>query len=827
MLLRHQSIQQKFILVLLPTCLLPALFVLWMMEIGSRASFEESMGWEYSRQASVVAALLDDYFERLHYRFAEEAEQAAQDWEGWRQTHPWNVGFGAVIRYRPEQPPDIGWSGDSPLRNQWPSIESNLLAHLSGMAANQMPAVGEGYLSDHAISLPGSVNPTTVMIYMHRPAASEDRLVFFVDLTERYIARFLETLPQPLIRDFLFYSNKGYAVNRLSDDLFRESAVRVIGSQQINLSKGWLQLEHDQRQFLLGYAITQKMSRSSQAYHGAAVWYTIIPYNAEAFLSQQSRRIWLSLIFGLVATLIMIVVGAFISRQIVSPLQHLRRQADALAQGDLDVQASVPTRDEVGDLADSFNMMASQLRLSYHALEERAEVNRLYADQINTINQLANAIVQALSADRIFEILDEGMARLFDYDAIWIALREPDGKDLRITNIVPQGMITAFEHSRIPLSGSFHGRVIARGTTLLGELSDEAEKSVYEQTLNESEQLKTFLIAPLPARGQLLGTITVASAKQEAYGKHMRSVLASLAQAVAIAIEQTALFQRIQHMANELERKVEIRTDELAQAQQKLIQAEKYFATGRMAGNLAHEINNPLGIIKNYLKLVTVTMSQHGGGRRRSDPSMEHLKIIDEEVNRIARLVGQLLNLHRPVESTVVPVDINAMFESLLSLMANDFERHRIKVNAHFSADLPRPTASPDLLRQLFINLLRNAQDAIEDDGSISVRTSAVAEWNDRSGHDAVRIRISDTGCGIKPEDLSQIFDPFFTTKPSDKGTGLGLCVSYSIVRMYEGTIDVESTPGRGTDFIITLPLRRHEEDGSFMTDQAGNDQAV
>ncbi|MCL5269878.1 MAG: ATP-binding protein, partial [bacterium] len=152
------------------------------------------------------------------------------------------------------------------------------------------------------------------------------------------------------------------------------------------------------------------------------------------------------------------------------------------------------------------------------------------------------------------------------------------------------------------------------------------------------------------------------------------------------------------------------------------------------------------------------------------------------------------------------------LISDILKIMAPDLERDRIAVSARLDPDLPRPTASPDLIRQLLINLIRNAQDAMEArGGELLFQTTAATRRRDGQTEPLARIMITDTGCGIPPEHLSQVFDPFFTTKTPDKGTGLGLCVSYSIVRMYDGTIDLESEPGQGTTVIVALPTGGRE----------------
>jgi signal transduction histidine kinase len=184
-------------------------------------------------------------------------------------------------------------------------------------------------------------------------------------------------------------------------------------------------------------------------------------------------------------------------------------------------------------------------------------------------------------------------------------------------------------------------------------------------------------------------------------------------------------------------------------------------------------------------------------------------------------MIRQMINLHRPEEQAIQPVDINGLIEDVLTLLDQELEAQGIRVTRELDPGLPTPLGSPDLVRQVLINLIRNAQDAMEESGgTLTVRTSVQTQWSDGAEHEQLRIRVADTGCGIPPEHLSQIFDPFFTTKPPEKGTGLGLCVSYSIVSMYRGTIDVESRVGGGTAVVVTLPVESGEEEMPAMVEK-------
>ncbi len=267
---------------------------------------------------------------------------------------------------------------------------------------------------------------------------------------------------------------------------------------------------------------------------------------------------------------------------------------------------------------------------------------------------------------------------------------------------------------------------------------------------------------------------------------------------------------KITKFNQELEQKVEERTADLAKANQKLVQTEKHAATGRLAANLAHEINNPLGIIKNYLRMVSTAIERSGGGRRATDPNIDHVRIISEELDRIARIVRQLLDLHRPVEQSVSLTDINTLIRDTLAIIEKSYAKENIVTQTELDSDLPTVMVSPDLIKQVLINLFQNAHDAMEGKGgTLTIKSGLRTQWENGRYEKVIHISVTDTGCGIPKENLDHIFDAFFTTKSSDKGTGLGLSVSYGIVRMYRGSIEAQSDPGKGTTMLVTIPVEQ------------------
>ena len=231
-------------------------------------------------------------------------------------------------------------------------------------------------------------------------------------------------------------------------------------------------------------------------------------------------------------------------------------------------------------------------------------------------------------------------------------------------------------------------------------------------------------------------------------------------------------------------------TREIENLRKALLQSEKLAATGKLAASIAHEVNNPLGVIKNYLQIAKMDFDEQGDNYRL-------LGIIEEEIQRIARIIKGLLDFYRPESTNVSSTNLNRLIEDLLLLVGIQLERRDIRVEKDLDPQLPTVMVSPDQFRQIMLNMVTNAQDAMPEGGALSL-TSQVQG-------DRVLVRIADTGIGIDREHLPYIFDPFFTTK-GHKGTGLGLSVSYGIIHNFDGDIKVESTPGEGTTFTISLP---------------------
>jgi PAS domain S-box-containing protein len=227
--------------------------------------------------------------------------------------------------------------------------------------------------------------------------------------------------------------------------------------------------------------------------------------------------------------------------------------------------------------------------------------------------------------------------------------------------------------------------------------------------------------------------------------------------------------------------------------QQQLLTSEKLASIGLLSAGVAHEINTPLTGISSYIQMLQKKLTD--------SHYAQILEKVEAQTDRVARIIKNLLAFARsPSEASFQRVDLKASLEEILSLIDYKLKTMNIRLVLEL-APVPPLYAQGERLQQVFINIILNALDAMPGGGELGIRLAL------EDGAEVVRI--SDTGTGIRPEHRSRIFDPFFTTKGVGKGTGLGLSISYAIVKEHDGRIDVQSEVGRGTTFIITLPLGR------------------
>jgi two-component system NtrC family sensor kinase len=305
--------------------------------------------------------------------------------------------------------------------------------------------------------------------------------------------------------------------------------------------------------------------------------------------------------------------------------------------------------------------------------------------------------------------------------------------------------------------------------------------------------------------------------RQDAVGRQLRSLLPEeLASEIAArgdAEQITGIYkQRLHHQGKALTLNVSITPlvsksaerigrlllfDDVTQRErmeEQMSQTEKLTSLGLLAAGVAHEVNTPLAVISNYIQMLAKQMPD-------GDPRQSIIEKIVKQTFRASEIVNNLLNFSRTGAPEAVDIDVNRVVEETLSLVSHPLKTSQIQVVKHLGETLPAVRGSANKLQQVFLNLFLNARDAMPGGGLLEVRTAA--------HNGSVEIEVVDTGAGIPREHIHRIFDPFFTTKASGRGTGLGLSVSYGIIKEHSGKIDVRSTPGKGTSFHVEFPAVR------------------
>ncbi len=250
-----------------------------------------------------------------------------------------------------------------------------------------------------------------------------------------------------------------------------------------------------------------------------------------------------------------------------------------------------------------------------------------------------------------------------------------------------------------------------------------------------------------------------------------------------------------------LEEEVEKKTLEIKKAQEQLMNAEKLASLGRMAAGFAHELNSPLTGIITFAHLIMKRLPPEDKENR------EDLQVIIDQAERCSKIIKGLLGFSRRTGYEKTLTDINSLIERTVAMVKNQAKFHNIEFILNLDRGLPQITVDSHQMEQVFLNLLINAADAMNEKGTITISSRLIKNIEDPS-MEQIELEFTDTGPGIPEEYLSKIFEPFFTTKPPGKGTGLGLSVSYGIIKRHNGTIFVKSTPGKGASFFIRLPVK-------------------
>jgi signal transduction histidine kinase len=420
------------------------------------------------------------------------------------------------------------------------------------------------------------------------------------------------------------------------------------------------------------------------------------------------------------------------------------------------------------------------------------------------VREISEAMVSMLSlseiADRILLALTDTMG----VERAMVMLVDDAGKTLR-----PIASRGDWEDEALDTEISAHHPIwkhlwMRREDLSRADFDEEQDVENRESCRDVFDTLEVELLVPILYGVDLLGVIAVGrKLSGERLASDDRLLLRTLANQSSVAIENAKAFDEIAKLNETLEARVEERTQELRDTQAQLTQAEKMKSLGQLVAGVAHELNNPIGFVHANLQLLDEYVKKLIEGQRtESDTERIHDAITKllvrsrEGTQRVKKIVQDLRTFSRMDQAELQDADLHEEIDRTLALMEPRF-KNSISVERDYG-DLPRVRCYPGQLNQVFLNLLMNACDAIDKDGTILIHT--------RPTDGGVRLEFHDSGPGIPADVQSRIFDPFFTTKPVGVGTGLGLSLSHGIIERHGGRISVSSDPGTGTSFVIELP---------------------
>ncbi|MBC7237132.1 MAG: GAF domain-containing protein [Chloroflexi bacterium] len=424
----------------------------------------------------------------------------------------------------------------------------------------------------------------------------------------------------------------------------------------------------------------------------------------------------------------------------------------------------------VGELRQEFDDLLHQ-RQELASLYDIARDLAAASDLQDLLSAIVDKAIVLVNAERGYIVL----ADVSEEAHIAVARRFSEGELAAAKDTFSSSLVRRVMQTREPILT----------TDVQGDERYELSQSIILQ------DIRSVLAVPLIARGVLQGAIYVDTRMSvRPFSEADLKLLEAMAGSAALAIRAARLFEEVRQSNEQLQQALA----DLRSAQNRLIEAERLAAVGRLAASVAHELRNPLTVMRGSLYYLNRLVSMEGIDHS-PDILRRHFAKMDAEIDRQAKIINDLLFFSRHRPRQLSSADINAiLIETLLRVPMPE----SVTVLQDLDPELMPIRADADQLQQVFINLVTNAVQAMPEGGMLSVST--------RRDGDYIEIRVQDTGIGIAEENLARVFEPFFTTK--EKGIGLGLAVSASIIEGHRGTIRVESKVGKGTVFIVRLPMQ-------------------
>lgn len=567
----------------------------------------------------------------------------------------------------------------------------------------------------------------------------------------------------------------------------------------------------------------------------------------EILVTKQKVIIFASLIFLVVTAIVAGCIFYFVKR----PIRSLVSATKQIASGDYDQEVQVITQDEIGDLSLSFDEMRRNIRDQAHAHQKSKEEYQTLFEEVPCQISVQDRDFRIIQVNRVFA--ERFGDKLGEY--CYKAYKGRDEKCLicPVDNTFQSSQPQFSEEVALGKDGT-PVHILVSTSPILNEegevvaaiemSTDITQVRLLEEELKRSEEKYRTLFNsdPNPIFVLNLETLEIQDANDRAlnfYGYEKGEVLGESFLDLADPQEwdrlrkvswdkEGAIFKVKHHTKDNDSIHVNIRYSSLkdlgqdtvvvttsdvterVKSEAQLIQASKMATLGEMSAGVAHELNQPLSVIKTSASFIAKKIDRS----EPVDPDIlrDLAEEMDSQVDRASLIINHLRQFGRKTDIRKMNVQLNDCIRGTFTVLGRQLEVHGVKVELHLDEELPPIRGDSNRLEQVFLNLIMNARDAMDEKEALAGKgVEKVLEISSFRENDEVVVTMSDTGLGMSEEVKEKIFEPFFTTKPVGKGTGLGLSISFGIVRDYDGNIDMESVEGQGTTFRIRFPAVEEE----------------
>lgn len=507
-----------------------------------------------------------------------------------------------------------------------------------------------------------------------------------------------------------------------------------------------------------------------------------------------ARITFLIILVGIAATVLL-------ADRIITPLKRLASMAERVAEGDLTANTDPTTHDEVGQLTRIFNRMTQFLKERDAAISTRVR-------QLTTLNQAGAVMASTLDRDRLLDTVLRLVVENIGYRRMLLMLYDPRRRvafGARVAG-VPEEVAEAARGLQMPVQDddSLQAELLVRGRSLLVTDIESVGRRVYPPILVLARRMgvTSFVCAPLKSTQHILGFLAAGRGEEPCTQEDL-DLLRTIASNVAVALDNAQAYQGLAELTQTLEQRVRERTQELQAANEKLQELDRLKSA--FVSIVSHELRTPMTSIKGYVENML-----DGLTGALTEKQVHYLSRVKHNAERLTRMINDLLDLSRieagRVELNLGPVPVRDLTAEVVEAFQPIAQQKRLRLLAQHEGETAEIRADRDKLLQILTNLIQNAFKFTQDGGEIRVETRGVGE-----GY--VEFCVADTGCGIPAHELSRVFERFYrgeSVQAEQRGAGLGLAITKSLVELHGGQIWVESTVGQGSRFHFTIPLDSH-----------------